>query len=162
MAATEQDLLEFLDRLGVATETARHAPVFTVEEAKAHRGARAGVHTKNLFLKDKKGQLWLVVTAEDRAVDLKDLRRRIGSAPLSFARPDALLDALGVAPGSVTPFAVINDAAGRVRVVLDAEMMKGARLNFHPLTNAATTAIAPEGLLKFLDACGHAPLVVAL
>ncbi len=162
MAAIEQDLWDFLDRLGIATETARHAPVFTVEEAKAHRGALAGMHTKNLFLKDKKGQLWLVVTAEDRAVDLKDLRHRIGSAPLSFARPELLQEILGVAPGSVTPFAVMNDTFSRVRVVLDAEMMAGERLNFHPLTNTATTAIAPAGLLAFLDGCGHPPLVVVL
>lgn len=162
MAAIEQDLWDFLDRLGIATETARHAPVFTVEEAKAHRGALAGMHTKNLFLKDKKGQLWLVVTAEDRAVDLKDLRYRIGSAPLSFARPELLQEILGVAPGSVTPFAVMNDTFSRVRVVLDAEMMAGERLNFHPLTNTATTAIAPAGLLAFLDGCGHPPLVVVL
>ena len=162
MAATEQDLFALLATLGVETETARHPPVFTVEEARAHRGDLPGVHTKNLFLKDKKGQLWLVVTVEDRPVNLKDLRHRIGAAALSFARPEALGDALGVAPGSVTPFAVINDTSRRVRVVLDAEMMDGVRLNFHPLTNTATTSIAPAGLLAFLKACGHEPTVVTL
>ena len=162
MAATEQDLFDLIATLGVETETARHAPVFTVEEAKAHRGALPGIHTKNLFLKDKKGQLWLIVTVEDRPVNLKDLRQRIGAATLSFARPEVLADALGVAPGSVTPFAVINDTSGRVRVVLDATMMAGERLNFHPLTNTATTGIAPAGLRAFLDACSHPPLVVAL
>jgi Ala-tRNA(Pro) deacylase len=162
MAATEQDLFALLATLGVETETARHPPVFTVEEARAHHGALAGVHTKNLFLKDKKGQLWLIVTAEDRAVNLKDLRQRIGAAALSFARPEVLSEALGITPGSVTPFAVINDTSGRVRVVLDAEMMKGARLNFHPLINTATTSITPANLLAFLDACGHPPLMVTL
>jgi Ala-tRNA(Pro) deacylase len=162
MAATEQDLFALLATLGVETETARHPPVFTVEEARAHRGALAGVHTKNLFLKDKKGQLWLIVTAEDRAVNLKDLRQRIGAAALSFARPEVLSEALGITPGSVTPFAVINDTSRRVRVVLDAEMMKGARLNFHPLINTATTSITPANLLAFLDACGHPPLMVTL
>ena len=162
MAATEQDLFALLDRLGVETETARHAPVFTVEEARAHRVVLPGTHTKNLFLKDKKGQLWLVVTVENRAINLKDLRRRIGAAPLSFARPEVLRDALGVEPGSVTPFAAINDRSGQVRVVLDADMMEGVRLNFHPLTNTATTGIAPAGLLAFLGACGHSPLVVPL
>jgi Ala-tRNA(Pro) deacylase len=162
MAATEQDLFALLATLGVETETARHPPVFTVEEARAHRGALAGVHTKNLFLKDKKGQLWLIVTAEDRAVILKDLRQRIGAAALSFARPEVLSEALGITPGSVTPFAVINDTSRRVRVVLDAEMMKGARLNFHPLINTATTSITPANLLAFLDACGHPPLMVTL
>lgn len=162
MPATETDLFERLAALGVETETARHPPVFTVEEAKAHRGALPGVHTKNLFLKDKKGQFWLVVTPEDRAVDLKALRQRIGAAPLSFARPEVLQEALGIAPGSVTPFAVINDPAGRVRVVLDAGMMDGERLNFHPLTNAATTGITPTGLLTFLKACGHEPMITKL
>ena len=162
MAATEKDLFERLAALGVETETTRHPPVFTVEEAKAHRGALPGTHTKNLFLKDKKGQLWLVVTLEDRALDLKALRHRIGAAPLSFAKPEALQEALGVAPGSVTPFAVINDAEARVRVVLDAEMMDGKRLNFHPLSNDATTSISPAGLLRFLKACGHDPLVTPL
>lgn len=162
MAATEQDLYDLLARLGIATETARHPPVFTVEEARAHRGTLPGIHTKNLFLKDKKAQLWLVATVEDRPVNLKDLRQRIGAAALSFARPELLQETLGVAPGSVTPFAVLNDTLGRVRVVLDAEMMAGERLNFHPLTNTATTAIAPAGLRAFLVACEHPPLEVTL
>jgi Ala-tRNA(Pro) deacylase len=162
MAATEQDLFAFLATLGVETETVRHPPVFTVAEAKELRGALPGIHTKNLFLKDKKSQLWLIVVAEDRPINLKDLRQRIGAAALSFARPEVLSEALGITPGSVTPFAVINDPSRRVRVVLDATMMAGARLNFHPLTNTATTGLAPEGLLAFLDACGHPPLVVTL
>lgn len=162
MPATEDDLFNLLNEIGVDTETARHPPVYTVEEAKAHRGDLPGAHTKNLFLKDKKGQLWLVVALEDRPVNLKDLRHRIGSAPLSFGKSELLLEILGIEPGSVTPFAVINDKEVRVRVVLDAEMMDAERLNYHPLTNTATTAITPEGLLAFLRACGHEPLVVAL
>jgi Ala-tRNA(Pro) deacylase len=162
MAATEQDLFAFLATLGVETETVRHPPVFTVAEAKELRGALPGIHTKNLFLKDKKSQLWLIVAAEDRPINLKDLRCRIGAAALSFARPEVLSEALGITPGSVTPFAVINDPSRRVRVVLDATMMAGARLNFHPLTNTATTGIAPAGLLAFLGACSHPPLVVTL
>jgi Ala-tRNA(Pro) deacylase len=133
-----------------------------VAQAKELRGALPGIHTKNLFLKDKKSQLWLIVAAEDRPINLKDLRQRIGAAALSFARPEVLSEALGITPGSVTPFAVINDPSRRVRVVLDATMMAGARLNFHPLTNTATTGLAPEGLLAFLGACGHPPLVVTL
>jgi Ala-tRNA(Pro) deacylase len=161
MAATEDDLLRFLDRLGVHTETARHPPVFTVEESKALRGALPGAHSKNLFLKDKKGTLWLVVVDEDRVVDLKELRRRLGAATLSFARPEVLREALGIEPGSVTPFAVLNDPAGRVRVVVDAGLLGADRLNFHPLTNTATTAISPQGLLAFLVACGHQPEVLS-
>ena len=157
MPATEDDLFTRFKDLGIETTTVRHAPVFTVEENKALRGSLSGGHAKNLFLKDKKGQLWMVVADEDRPIDLKDLRRRIGAAHLSFAKPDVLLEVLGVEPGSVTPFAVINDTDVRVRVVLDAELMSEDRLNFHPLANTATTAITPSDLVSFLTACGHAP-----
>ena len=162
MAATGQDLYDLLARLGIATETARHPPVFTVEEARAHRGTLPGIHTKNLFLKDKKGILWLIVAGEDRAIDLKALRPRIGSAPLSFASPDRLREVLGVEPGSVTPFALINDREARVRVVLDAELLALSPLNFHPLVNTATTAIAPDDLLVFVRSCGHEPRIARL
>lgn len=137
MLASENDLFARLDELGIRTETVRHPAVFTVEESKALRGELPGGHTKNLFLKDKKGDLWLVVALEDRAIDMKDLRRRIGSAPLSFAGANTLRDVLGVEPGSVTPFAAINDTDRRVHVVLDAEMMSFDRLHFHPLVNTA-------------------------
>jgi Ala-tRNA(Pro) deacylase len=162
MPATEQDLFARLFELGIETETVRHPAVFTVEESKALRGDLPGGHTKNLFLKDKKGALWLVVALEDRAVDMKDLRRRIGSAPLSFGRPELLKEILGIDPGSVTPFAVINDTETRVNVVLDAEMMSLQALNFHPLTNTATTSVTPDGLAAFIRSCGHEPVVVAL
>lgn len=160
MAASEQDLFEKLSELGIATETVRHPAVYSVEESKAQRGQIAGMHTKNLFLKDKKGALWLVVAVEDRPIDLKQLRRRIGAQSLSFARPELLREVLGIEPGSVTPFAIINDRQVRVRVVLDAEMMTADPLNFHPLTNTATTAISAEGLTAFLRACGHEPMVI--
>ena len=162
MPATEENLFVRLSELGIETETVRHPAVFTVEESKALRGDLPGGHTKNLFLKDKKGALWLVVALEDRAVDMKDLRRRIGSAPLSFGRPELLKEVLGVDPGSVTPFAVINDTEKRVNVVLDEEMMSFRALNFHPLTNTATTSVTPEGLIAFIRSCGHEPAVVAL
>ncbi|TVR83938.1 MAG: prolyl-tRNA synthetase associated domain-containing protein [Rhodospirillales bacterium] len=160
--ATEADLMTFLAGLGITTETVRHPPVFTVEEAKTLRGDLPGTHIKNLFLKDKKGRLWLVVVDEDRPMDLKDLRRRLGAAPLSFAKPDVLADVLGVEPGSVTPFAALNDTTGAVTVVLDAAVMAGDRLHCHPLINTATTAIAPDDLHRFLRACGHDPLVIDL
>lgn len=162
MAATEEDLFRRLEELGIVTETVRHPPVFTVEESKALRGDLAGAHSKNLFLKDKKGRLWLVVAEEDRAIDLKDLRHRIGAATLSFGRPDLLIEVLGIEPGSVTPFAIINDTEKRVSVVLDADLVAHERINFHPLTNAATTAISPEGLMTFLRACGHDPAITQL
>ena len=163
MPATEKDLFARFAELGIVVETHRHEPVFTVAEAKALRGKLPGAHTKNLFLKDKKGVFWLVVAIEDRRIDLKEVRHRIGSAPLSFAGADALREVLGVEPGSVTPFALINDEGRRTRVVLDAQMMTAQPvLNFHPLANTATTAIRPADLLAFIRTCGHAPQIVHL
>jgi Ala-tRNA(Pro) deacylase len=137
--------------------------VFTVAQAKALRGELPGAHTKNLFLEDKKGALWLVIALEDRVIDLKELRHRIGAAPLSFAAADVLREVLGVEPGSVTPFALINDEGKRTRVVLDAEMMAAHLvLNFHPLANTATTAIRAPDLLTFIRSCGRVPQIVHL
>jgi Ala-tRNA(Pro) deacylase len=158
--ATPEDLQAEFQRLGVETETVQHPAVYTVDEAKRLRGELPGAHSKNLFLKDKKGRYWLVVALEDRAVDLRALRHLIGAAPLSFGKPEALMDVLGITPGSVTPFAAINDKAGLVTVVLDAEMLAAEPLNFHPLVNTATTRISAAGLLAFLEAGGHTPLVV--
>ena len=162
MLATRKDLFARFTELGIAVETHRHPPVFTVAEAKALRGELPGGHTKNLFLKDKKGLLWLVVAMEDRAVDLKALRAKIEAPPLSFAGADLLRSVLGVEPGSVTPFALINDHETRVTPVLDAEMLRQPVLNFHPLANTATTAIAPEDLVAFIRSCGREPLIVDL
>jgi Ala-tRNA(Pro) deacylase len=162
MAATPVDLLARLAELGIDHRTYDHPPVATVEANKALRGDLPGAHTKNLFLKDRKGTLWLVVCLEDRAIDLKRLRHRLGAAPLSFARPEVLRQVLGVEPGAVTPFAVINDLAGCVRVVLDADMLAIDPLNFHPLTNTRTTAISTAGLRAFLTATGHRPLILTL
>ncbi len=158
MPASPDELFARLRALGIATATYDHPPLFTVEESKRLRGRLPGGHCKSLFLKDKAGQLWLVVTLEDRALDLKELRRELGARKtLSFGAPELLLEVLGVAPGAVTPFAAINDRAGRVQVVLDRSMLDHDPLNYHPLTNDRTTAIAPKDLLAFLEACGHAP-----
>ena len=162
MKNTKENLFEYLNQLGIETQTVEHPPAFTVKDAKAHRGNLSGAHSKNLFLKDKKGQLWLVVCLEDRQVNMKDLKTRIGSAHLSFGKPDLLMDVLGVSPGSVSPFTLINDAEIRVRVVLDQEMMACLYLNFNPLENTATTQISNEGLLSFIKSCGHQTDIVAL
>ncbi len=162
MAYTSAEILARLAALEIEVTTVEHPPVATVEANKALRGELPGGHTKNLFLKDKKGGLWLVVALEDRVIDLKELRRRLASPPLSFARAELLRDALGVEPGAVTPFAVINDADARVRVVLDAAMLLIDPLNFHPLVNTRTTAIAPADLLRFLKATEHPPLLLDL
>jgi len=159
MPPEAEKLLDFLEELGIDTTTVTHPPAFTVEDAKALRGRIPGGHTKNLFLKDKKGRLWLVVALEDTAVDLKGLPRRIGSARLSFGRAELLEEVLGVKPGSVTPFALMNDVEGKVTVVLDARMMEHDVLNFHPLVNTATTSIGREDFLRFLRATGHEPII---
>ncbi len=160
MPASPDELFAYLDRLGIAHKTVAHPPVFTVGEARALRGAVPGGHTKNLFLRDKKGVPYLVVANEDAAIELKSLHRLLGaSGRFSFGSAELLRELLGVAPGSVTPFAAINDTAGRVTVVLDAAMMAAPVLNFHPLANTATTTISREGLLTFLEATGHKPRI---
>jgi Ala-tRNA(Pro) deacylase len=161
-AASRDDLERRLAELGIATSSVEHPPVFTVEDARALRGEIAGGHCKNLFLKDKKGQVWLVVCLEETDVDLKLLPAKIGSARLSFGRPELLRQLLGVEPGSVTPFALINDTGQRVNVVLEAAMMRHATLNYHPLVNSATMSIAASDLTTFIRACGHEPRVVEL
>ena len=159
---TPEGLLARLAALGIETTTHRHPPLFTVEESKALRGALPGGHCKSLFLKAKDGSLWLVVASEDRAVDLKRLAKDLGVGNLSFGRPELLWEKLGVVPGSVTPFAVVNDEDGAVQVVLDAGMMANAVLNYHPLTHEATTAIASADLLRFLEAVRHPPRILVL
>jgi len=156
MPATPTDLFAFLDRLGIAHTTITHPPVFTVEENQSLRGKIPGGHTKNLFLRDKKGALYLMIAREDAVIELRSLHRLLGATGrFSFAPADLLRATLGVEPGSVTPFAVINDTEHRVTVVLDAAMMAHATLNFHPLVNTMTTAIARDDLVRFLAAAGH-------
>jgi Ala-tRNA(Pro) deacylase len=163
MPASPDELFAYLDSLGIAHRTVSHPPVFTVEEARALRGQVAGGHTKNLFLRDKKGALFLVVASEDAAIELKSLHRLLGtSGRFSFGSAELMSETLGVEPGSVTPFAVINDKAARVTVILDAAMMTEEALNFHPLRNTGTTTISREGLLKFLEATGHRPRIEAV
>ncbi len=159
-AASPAQLFAFLEGLGIRTKTVTHPPVFTVEEAKALRGQLVGGQTKNLFLRNKKGRMWLVVCLEDRTIDLKDLGERLGSGRLSFGSADRLMSHLGVIPGAVTPFAVINDKGEAVQVVLDSLMLEQEPLNFHPLDNAMTTAVAPADLVRFLEACHHPPQIL--
>ena len=162
MDATSETILKRLEDLGIASQTHTHVPVFTVEESQAHCSHLPGGHCKNLFLKDKKGALWLVVTRDERPINMKELRHKIGAHHLSFGKPDLLRDVLGVEPGSVTPFALINDNEHQVRVVLDKEMMAMDLLNYHPLINTMTTAISPNDLLTFIRDTGHEPDLVEL
>ncbi len=152
-----------LAELGLAVTTTRHAAVFTVEQSRHLRGIIPGGHVKNLFLKDKKGRLFLVVAEEETRIDLKRLHEAIGaSGRLSFCSADTLRAVLGVEPGSVTPLAALNDREGLVSVILDAALMEHEPLNVHPLVNTMTTSIAREDLLRFLRATGHEPAIVAL
>jgi len=160
MPATPADLFAFLDRLGIKHSTVSHPPLFTVSDSQNLRGQIPGGHTKNLFLKDKADALFLVVADEEAAIDLKKLHHKINSKRLSFGSAALMVEALGIQPGSVTPFAVINDDARRISVVLDTAMMAHAVLNYHPLTNTMTTSIARDDLVKFLSATGHRPAIL--
>ena len=158
--ADRDAFLAFLDEIGVAQTTHDHPAVFRVEEGLELKASMPGAHTKNLFLKDKKGQLWLVSARQDTVVDLKRLPHVIGSDRLSFGREELLWEALGVRPGSVTAFALLNDRDRRVRFVVDQALVDAELVNFHPMTNTATTAVTPAGFLAFLAAIGVQPIVV--
>ena len=160
MPASRNDLQQFFDRLNIRTTTREHPAANTVEEAREHWRDIPGGHCKNLFLKDKKGALWLVVTLADARVDLKGLPKKIGSARLSFARAELMQEVLGIEPGSVTPFALINARPGSLNVILDKAMMEHDILNYHPLTNTATTSISRDDLLRFISACDFKPRIL--
>jgi Ala-tRNA(Pro) deacylase len=157
---TRAELLAFLDRIGVAHATADHPAVFRVGEGEEIKAAIPGVHTKNLFLKDARDQLWLISAADVAQIDLKRLPATIGSARLSFGSEALMVDVLGVTPGSVTGFALVNDTARRVRFVLDKALAEAAVVNFHPLTNTATTSVSSRGFRRFLEALEVAPQIV--
>jgi Ala-tRNA(Pro) deacylase len=157
---TRAQLLAFLDEIGVAQTTHDHPAVFRVGEGEEIKAAIPGAHTKNLFLKDAKGQLWLISAADSTVIDLKRLHTVIGSARLSFGAEALMVETLGVTPGSVTALALINDRDRRVRFVLDHALAQAAQLNFHPLTNTATTTLGAEGFRAFLRALAVRPLVV--
>ncbi len=160
--ATREHLFAFLDTLAIPTTTVEHHAVFTVAESDALERNLPGGHTKNLFLKDAKGKLLLVVAQAHTAIDLKSLHKTLGCARLSFGKPDLLMAVLGVPPGSVTAFSVINDRDRQVSVIIDAALMEHNILNCHPLINTATTAIARDDLVRFLRATGHPPEISSL
>lgn len=162
---TPAGLLARLEALGIPHRTVTHPPVFTVEESKALRPDLPGGHSKNLFLRPEKGgaPFLLAVLEEDRKLSVNALARTLGAPKMRFGPPADLLEQLGVEPGSVTPFGLVNARPGAVRAVFDRHLMTDFEwVNFHPLTNAMTTAIRPADLLRFLAGLGHAPEVVAL
>ena len=162
MSVTRTQLFTFFANHGIVTTTHDHEPVFTVEQAKFAHVDILGGHCKNLFCKDEKGTLWLIVALEDARIDLKLAKDKIGSKRLTFGKLELLLEILGVEPGSVTPFGLINDTDIKTNVILDEAMMKLPQLNFHPLKNDATTTISAEDLLKFIRATGHNPRIVSV
>ena len=143
MLQSQDELLDVLSKIGIKYVNHEHPAVFTVEEADQHHEGIEGVHSKNLFFKDKKKNLFLVVTLSDKSIQIKELAKKIGAKSPSFGKPDLLMEVLGVIPGAVTPFAVINIQDQPVKIILDEELMKNDLLNFHPLVNTATTTIAP-------------------
>ena len=163
MARTREELMAYLDHLRIETKTVDHPPLYTVEQSRALRGEIAGAHTKNLFVKDKKGRYFLLTVGEEADVDLKSVHQAISaSGRVSFGKPEAMMDLLGVQPGAVTALGVFNDVGGLVTLVLDAALMQNEIVNCHPLTNEATTTIASRDLVRFAEATGHTPLILNL
>lgn len=162
MPATRAELMALLDELGIEAETIEHEAVFTVAESAHLRSMVKGGKSKNLFLKDKKGRLFLLSAEDEAEIDLKQLHKILGAqGRLSFGSAELLQEVWGVAPGSVTPFGAINDKERRVTVALDAGLLAHGRVNFHPLQNTATTAVSADDLIRFLRATGHEPMIVA-
>lgn len=163
-AASRASLFSYLDGLGISHKTVEHEAIFTVDEGRALKTQWPGGHSKNLFLKDKKGALYLAVALGETGVDLVGLGKRIGAkGRLSFGRPELMTATLGVIPGAVTPFALMNGGAKALSmVILDAALLAHDPVWFHPLENTASTAVSPEGLVRFVKACGFEPLVLPL
>ena len=161
MPKTPDELFAFLQKLGIEVRTESHPPLFTVADSQALRGEIPGGHTKNLFLKDKKDNFFLVTVDEEAEVDLKQIHHVIGAASrVSFGKPEALMELLGVIPGAVTAFGLINDRNGTVNFVIDSALLENETINAHPLTNEATTSIAAQDLLRFARATGHEPAIL--
>ena len=160
--ATEEQVLQAIAGMGVEQSTFHHAAVFTVAQAKATRGDLGGSHIKNLFLRNKKGRMWLVTCHEDRQIDLKGLGALVGAGRCSFASAERMMKYLGVSPGAVTPLAIINDPTQAVSVVLDQAVLNDDLINVHPLHNAATTSMSPAGLVRYLDEMKHSPTIIDL
>lgn len=162
-AATQGLLFSKFEELGIETTTVPYPAHKTVEEGRALRGEMTGTFTKNLLLRDKKGSLFLIVAEENRQIDLKSLHKLVGaSGRMGFADAGLMRDLLGVEPGAATPFGLMNDSRRQVQPVIDASLMSVQTLNFHPLVQIESTSISPPGLVSFIRACGHEPLIVAM
>jgi Ala-tRNA(Pro) deacylase len=162
MPASRDELFRYLADLGIETTTVEHRAVFSVSESEDLERDLPGGHTKNLFLKDSDGALFLVIAKSSSKVDLKWLAKNIGAGRFSFGKPELLAEVLGVQPGSVSALALINDKSNRVHVVVDSALMQHDTVNCHPLENTATTNIARDDLLRFIRATGHEPRIAAV
>ena len=162
MLQTQNELLSVLDQIGINYTKHEHPAVFTVEEADLHHEGIDGVHSKNLFFKDRKKNLILIVTLSDKPIKIKEVEKKIDTKGLTFGKPELLAEVLGVIPGAVTPLAVINAKNHDLRVILDEEMMEHELLNFHPIVNTATTTITSKDLLKFMEHCNQGVEIIRL
>jgi Ala-tRNA(Pro) deacylase len=162
MLQTQEELLSELDKIGISYTNHEHPAVFTVEEADLHHEGIDGVHSKNLFFKDRKKNLILIVTLSDKPIKIKEVEKKIDTKGLTFGKPELLAEVLGVIPGAVTPLAVINAKNHDLRVILDEEMMEHDLLNFHPIVNTATTTLASKDLLKFMEYCNQRVEIIRL
>lgn len=160
MPVSRENLFEYLDELNISHSTRDHAPVFTVEESAHIKADMPGAHTKNLFLKDKAGRFFLICAQNDTQIRVNKLHPLLGCKRLSFGKPEPLLELLGVTPGSVTLFSVLNDTNSVVTLIIDAALMAHDIVNFHPLLNDATTAISSEDMIRFAKATGHDPIIM--
>lgn len=160
--ATPKELLEKLENLGIDFALHHHRAVFSVGEADDVDAAIPGAHTRNLFVRDKKENMFLITLLAHTKIDLVRLAFLLGAGRLSFGSPDRLMKYLGVTPGSVTPFSVMNDHDKKVTLILDAEMMREKIVNYHPLINTMTIGLTPGALLNFLETTGHKPQIIDL
>ena len=160
LPTSPEALMKRLDDAGIAYTRHEHPPLRTVEDSKTHRKGMEGLHVKNLYLRDRKKRNFLVICQEDRQVDLKSLQDDIGADRLSFGSADRLFEFLGVRPGAVSLFTLINDPEHRVRVAIDNALMSGPSVYFHPLVNDATLGVAPQGITGFLGMTGHEPRMI--
>jgi Ala-tRNA(Pro) deacylase len=160
MRTTPEQLFAYLDQLGIEHRTMSHPPIFTVEQGRDWHDKIPGLHCKNLFLKDRRDKVWLAVMPGDKRADLNRLEKRVHAARLSFGKPNLLLEVLGLTPGSVTPFGLIDDQQRRVSVIIDEDLLEAEWMNCHPLHNAASTTLRSADLLRFIRSLGYAPLIV--
>jgi Ala-tRNA(Pro) deacylase len=162
VAATPEELFALLDQLGIEYSTVEHPPFFTVDEGRPWHDKIPGLHCKNLFIKDRRGGIWLVVMPGEKRADLGRLEKLLAAPRFSFARSELLQEVLELNPGSVTPFGLINDRDRRVTVVLDQDMLDAEWVNYHPLHNAASTTLRSADLVRFVRALGYEPVIVRL